>query len=182
MSAWAVRYVRLQDRQADIGRLRSRIDDGALLVDDGKSPFAVWSIPKPEYQPDDLSSLSNDFGEALSMAVQTVADLVIYDHYVGGKLARGLTYAGEAGWIRVLGEPEPWESQTFFSAVRLDELTRELEEEVTDDAVGLDKAQIEALWQVGRLQEGQLLPRADTAQMARAIEKLYKLPARPSMT
>jgi hypothetical protein len=179
MSAWAARYVRLVDRRADIARLRSRIDDGALLVDDGKSPFAVWLVPSPAFQPDDLAALSKDFGEALSVAVQTVADLVIYDHYVAGKLARGLTYAGEAGWIRVLGEPESWEAPTLFSAVKLDELTRELEEDVTDDALELDKAKIEALWRVGRLQEGSTLPHAEPSALVRAIEKLHKLPARP---
>jgi hypothetical protein len=179
MSAWAARYVRLGDRRADIARLRSRIDDGALLVDDGKSPFAVWLVPQPAFQPDDLATLSTDFGEALSVAVQTVADLVIYDHYVAGKRTRSLTYAGEAGWIRVIGEPEAWEAPTLFSAARLDELTRELEENVTDDALALDKAQIEELWRVGRLQEGSTLPHADPSALVRAIEKLHKLPARP---
>jgi hypothetical protein len=179
MSAWAARYVRLRDRQADITRLRSRIDDGALLVDDGKSPFAVWLVPTPAFQPDNLAALSRDFGEALSMSVQTVADLVIYDHYVAGAHKRGLTYAGEAGWIRVIGEPEAWESPTLFSAVKLDELTRELEEDVTDDAIELDKAQIEALWKVGRLQEGKTLPHAEPAGLVRAIEKMHKLPSRP---
>lgn len=179
MSAWAARYVRIADRRADIARLRSRIDDGALLVDDGKSPFAVWLVPSPAFQPDDLAALSRDFGEAMSIAVQTVADLVIYDHYVAGVHARGLTYAGEAGWIRVAGEPEAWEAPTLFSALRLDEATRELEEDVTDDTLALDKAQIEELWRVGRLQEGSALPHADLPAVVRAIEKLHKLPARP---
>lgn len=179
MSAWAARYVRLDNRQADIVRLRSRIDDGALLVDDGKSPFAVWLVPSPAFQPDDLAALSRDFGEALSMAVQTVADLVIYDHYVAGVHKRGLTYAGEAGWIRVLGEPEAWEAATLFSAVKLEELMGELEEDVTDDAIAHDKAKIEELWKVGRLQEGSTMPHADPSALIRAIEKLHKLPARP---
>ena len=60
-------------------------------------PSPCGSCRSPAFQPDDLASLSNDFGEALSVAVQTVADLVIYDHYVAGKHVRGLTYAGEAG-------------------------------------------------------------------------------------
>jgi hypothetical protein len=179
MPAWAARYVRLGDRQADIARLRSRIDDGALLVDDGKAPFAVWLMPQPAFQPDDLSSLSTDFGEALSIAVQTVADLVIYDHFVAGKRTRGLTYAGEAGWIRVIGDPETWEAPTLFSAVKLDELTRELEEDVTDDAIEHDRVTISQLWRVGRLQEGSAVPHADPFALVKAIEKLHKLPARP---
>jgi hypothetical protein len=179
MPAWAARYVRLADRQADIARLRSRIDDGALLVDDGKAPFAVWLVPQPAFQPDNLAALSNDFGEALSMAVQTVADLVIYDHYIAGKLVRGLTYAGEAGWIRVIGDPEPWEAPTLFSAVKLDELTRELEEDVTDDAIEKDKQSISQLWRIGRLQEGSTLPHAEPNALVKAIEKLHKLPSRP---
>ncbi len=59
------------------------------------------------------------------------------------------------------------------------QLTRELEENVTEDALAFDKAQIEALWRVGRLQEGSGLPHAAPAAVVRAIETLHKLPARP---
>ncbi len=183
MSAWSARYVRLGEphaRPADLARLRPRIDRGATLVDDGKSPFAVWLVPSPAFQSDDLAALSRDFGEALSLSVQTIADLVIYDHFVAGARTRGLSYAGEAGWVRVQGEPEAWESPTLFSATKLDDLTRELEEDVTDDALAMDKAQIEALWRVGRLQEGSALPHCEPAAVVRAIEKLLKLPGLPS--
>src|SRR5271165_6556270 len=126
MSTWAARYVRLVDRARDAARLKDRVDAGAQLHDDGRSPFAVWLVPAPTFAPDDLSALSRDFGEALCIAVQTVADLVVYDHFVAGARARGLTYAGEAGWVRVVGEPEPWESRALFSAVKLAELTDEI--------------------------------------------------------
>ena len=179
MSAWSARYVRLKNRQADIARLRGRLDDGALLIDDGKSPFAVWLVPAPAFQPDDLGALSRDFGEALSISVQTVADLVIYDRFVEGARTRGLSYAGEAGWVRVQGEPEAWELPTLFSATSLDDLTRELEENVTDDALALDKEKLEELWGVGRVQEGSLLPHAAPALVVRAIEKHHRLPGRP---
>src|SRR5579885_568178 len=129
MSTWAARYVRVADRGKDLPRLKGRIDSGAELVDDGKAAFVVWLVPSPTFEPDDLSALSRDFGEAVSIAVQTVADLVIYDHFLGGSRVRGLTYAGEAGWIRVAGEPEPWESKALFSAVKLAELSDELEED-----------------------------------------------------
>lgn len=179
MSAWAARYVRLEDRGRDTARLRPRIDPGATLIDDGKSPFAGWLVPTPLFQPDDLSALSREFGETLALAVQTVADLVIYDHFVGGLRVRGLTYAGEAGWVRVIGNAEPWEAPALFSAAKLEELLEELEEDVTADALARDKAELERLWKAGNLVEGSPRPPADCAAMTRAIEKHFGLPARP---
>jgi hypothetical protein len=179
MSAWAARYVRLKDRGQDAGRLRGRIDSGATLVDDGASPFAVWLVPTPLFQADDLSALSRDFGEALAIAVQTVADFVIYDHFVAGSRVRGLTYAGEAGWVRVQGSAEPWEDPAFFSAVKLEEILGELEEDLASDDMAREKAELERLWKQGKLVEGSGRPPADLAVMTRAIEKHFHLPARP---
>ncbi len=177
MSAWAARYVRLKNRGQDAPRLRDRVDAGALLVDDGKSPFAVWLVPTPLFQPDDLSALSRDFGEAIALAVQTVADLVIYDHFVDGSRVRGLTYAGEAGWVRVVGSPEPWEASTIFSPAKLEELLAELEEDLEPDALARDKAELERLWKGGKLVEGSPRPPADCAVLTRAIEKHFGLPS-----
>jgi hypothetical protein len=180
MSTWAARYVRLADRAADVARLRQRVDPGAQLIDDGVAPFAVWLVPTPKFAPDELSSLSRDFGEALTIAVQTVADLVVYDHFVAGARVRGLTYAGEAGWVRVVGEPEPWESRALFSSVKLAELTDELEGDLSDEEVAREKAELERLWSVGRLQEGSARPPVEPIALAKAIEKQFRLPARPS--
>jgi hypothetical protein len=179
MSTWAARYVRLGDRARDMARLRALVDAEATVVDDGASPFAGWLVPSPSFQPEDLSSLSRDFGEAVGLAVQTVADLVLYDHFVAGTRVRGLTYAGEAGWVRVVGTPEPWEADALFSATKLERLLEQLDEDVTDDAVTRDKAELEQLWKVGALQEGSARPPADPVSMTRAIEKHFQLPARP---
>jgi hypothetical protein len=182
MSTWAARYVRLgagPDRAKDVSRLQDRMDAEAELHDDGKSAFALWIVSAPMFQPDDMASLSKDFGEALSISVQTVADLVIYDHYVAGACTRGLTYAGEAGWIRVLGAPEPWESQALFSAVKLAELSEELEEDLEGELLAREKAELERLWEAGKLVEGSTRPPADPAALPRALEKHFGLPARP---
>jgi hypothetical protein len=180
MSMWAARYVRVGDRARDVPRLRGRIDAGATLHDDGSADFAVWLVPHHHYEPDDLAALSREFGEALCIAVQTVADLVIYDHFVAGARVRGLTFAGEAGWIRVVGEAEPWEAKALFSAVKLAELTDELEEDFDGDELARQKAEIEKLWLVGKLVEGQPKPPVDPAGFTRAIERHFALPARPA--
>lgn len=183
MSTWAARYARLKngpDRAADAARLLKRVDDETQLVDDGKSAFAVWMVSAPTFQPDDLTALSKDFGEAIAIAVQTVADLVIYDHFVAGARVRGLTYAGEAGWIRVLGEPEPWENRALFSATRLAELSDQLEEDFDGEELSKQKAELEQLWKVGKLVEGSARPAADPSGLARVIEKHFGLPVRPS--
>jgi hypothetical protein len=180
MSTWAARYVRLGDRAKDLPRLNGRVDRDATLHDDGKSAFVVWLVPSPAFEADDLTALSRDFGEALSIAVQTVADLTIYDHFVGGRRVRGLTYAGEAGWIRVAGDPEPWEGKALFSAAKLAELTDELEEDFEGDVLAREKAELEALWLAGKLVEGKQRPPADPAVLTRALEKHFGLPARPA--
>jgi hypothetical protein len=183
MSTWAARYVRLgegAERAGDVTRLLRHIDHGVDLVDDGKSRFAVWLVPSPTFQPDDLSALSTELGEAIAIAVQTVADLVIYDHFVAGAHVRGLTYAGEAGWVRVAGDPEPWESKALFSSTRLAELTDALEEDFEGDELEKQKAELERLWTVGKLVEGSPRPPADPSGIARSIEKQFGLPARPT--
>jgi hypothetical protein len=182
MSTWAARYVRLgagADRAKDVSRLQDRMDSEAELHDDGKSAFALWIVSAPMFQPDDMASLSKDFGEALAISVQTIADLVIYDHYVAGACVRALTYAGEAGWIRVVGEPEPWEAKALFSAVKLAELNDELEEDLEGELLAREKAELERLWKLGVLVEGSPRPPADPAALPRAIERHFSLPARP---
>lgn len=180
MSTWSARYVRLGDRARDLARLRGlAAKDGGELHDDGTSQFAVWLLPSPEFEPSDLSALSRDFGEAIGLAVQTIADLVIYDHFVAGARVRGLTYAGEAGWVRVVGEAEPWEAPALFSRGKLAELLEELEEDLRDDELAREKADLERLWKVGTLQAGSTRPPAGPAALTRAIEKAFALPRRP---
>jgi hypothetical protein len=180
MSTWSARYVRRPDRAQDVARLRDlAARDGAELHDDGKSPFAVWIAASPTFEPSDLSALSRDFGEAIGLAVQTIADLVVYDHFVAGAHVRGLTYAGEAGWVRVVGEAEPWEAPALFSQTKLHELLKELSEELRDDELARERADLERLWKLGALQVGSARPPAEPMALTRAIEKAFALPARP---
>lgn len=180
MSTWSARYVRLDDRAHDLERLRGlAARDAAELHDDGTSPFAVWLVPSPTFEPSDLSALSRDFGEAIGLAVQTIADLVIYDHFVGGARVRGLTYAGEAGWVRVLGEAEPWEAPALFAQTKLVELLEDLEDDLRDDELAREKAELARLWKLGTLQVGSARPPAEPAALTRAVEKAFGLPARP---
>jgi hypothetical protein len=180
MSTWAARYVRLGDRAKDIPRLRRMVaKNGVEPRDDGKSPFAVWLVASPKFEPDDMSDLSREFGEAIALAVQTVADLVIYDHFVAGARVRGLTYAGEAGWVRVVGEAEAWEAPALFSSAKLKELLGELEDDLSEDELAREKADLEQLWNTGTLQVGSARPPAEPIAVTRAIERALGLPTRP---
>ncbi len=191
MSTWEARYVRLTDRANDLERVRAhlaRIHPGTRLTSDGRAPFVGWLVPrpahaKPSQEPHDLSELSRDFGEAIGIAVQTVADLVVYDRFVAGARIRGLTYAGEAGWVRVVGEPEPWEPSTLFSQATLEELRIALEDELTGDALARDRAELERLWSTRKLEEGAPRPPVEPLRLTRALEEHFALPAlRPQMT
>jgi hypothetical protein len=167
----------MQDRAADGPRLRARLDT-VEFHDDGTSGFALLVVPSPTLEPDDLSRLSREFGEALAIGVHTVADLVVYDHFLAGERVRGLTYAGEAGWVRVVGEAEAWE-RSLFSALKLAELCSVLEEDFEGEALASERAELETLWRTGKLEEGNVVPPADPGVVSRAIEKHFGLPVRP---
>jgi hypothetical protein len=184
MSTWQARYVRVRDRAKDVPLLQAviaRAHGSVPLVDDGNGPFVAWltETSSESIEPADLADLSRDFDEALAIGAQTVADLVVYDHFVAGDRVRGLTYAGEAGWVRVLGDPEPWEAPALFSSAKLDELKSELEDELTGDALARDTEELDRLWKIGRLEEGSTRPPIAPVALARALEKHFSLPLLP---
>jgi hypothetical protein len=197
MSTWEARYVRLADRTKDLERAKAyvtRAHAGAAVVpqvvSDGAASEsgAAWvgwlvrPVGAPELSADlsrDLSDVSRDFGEAIGIAVQTVADLIVYDRFVKGTRVRGLTYAGEAGWVRVFGEPEPWESRAIFSQTQLETLRSALEEELTGDALARDTEELERLWKLGKLEEGSPRPPVAPLALARQLEKHFSLPSLP---
>jgi hypothetical protein len=179
MPAWSAHYVRVKDRAADVARVRSSIDPAATFFDDGKSSFVGWLVANPSFEPEDLSELSRAYGEVLAIAVQPIADMFVYDRFVAGARARGLTYAGEAGWVRVVAEGEPWEAPALFSAAKLEELKLELEEDLEGDDLAREQSELDRLWGLRTLQEGNPRPPADPAAVVRALEKHFKLPPRP---
>jgi hypothetical protein len=181
MPTWSTRYVKLRAGATDVERLKKTtgLGDSLIQVDAGGA-YASVPVATPSLQPDDLAQLSRDFGEAFSIQVHSVADLIVYDHFREGERARGLTYAGEAGWIRVFGTPEPWEAPFFFAQSKLDALLAELEEECSDEAVlARDSAELKRLFAGGKLEEGNARPAPQWRPLAQAIAKHYGV-AEPS--
>jgi hypothetical protein len=175
MPTWSTRYVRLNDRGADPAALRAKAG-GEVHTDPGSS-FAAITVTQPALQPDDLGELSREFGEALSVQVHSVADLIVYDHFQNGARTRGLTYAGEAGWIRVVGTPESWEAPLFFGDDKLRQLLVELEEDCTDEAIlARDTAELQRLFAAAKLEEGNARPAPQWPALSQAIERHYGLP------
>jgi hypothetical protein len=184
MPTWQAQYVRLAGGESDLARVRAHVErvlPGAQIAHDKARPFAGWRVPNPPeaIEPQDLSELSRDFGEAVGIGVQSVADLVVYDRFVSGTRTRGLTYAGEAGWVRVAGEAEPWEAQVLFSQTKLEELRATLEEDLTGDALARDIAELERLWKIGHVEQGATRPAIEPLGFTRALEKHLALPALP---
>jgi hypothetical protein len=176
MPTWSTRYVLLRNRDADIERVKKETGALDVLADSG-SKYASIPVANPSLQPDDLASLSKSFGEAFSIQVHSVADLVIYDHFRDGERARGLTFAGEAGWVRVTGAPEAWEKDHFFAQAKLDQLLEELEDEITDlAALARDSAELKKLFAGGKLVEGSLRPAPQWKGVAQAVARQYGLP------
>jgi hypothetical protein len=173
MAQASTRYVRLRDRERDLARLRKD-----YTVEDG-GEWAVIVVASPSFEPEDLAALSSDFGEALSLQLQTIADLVIYDHFAFGRQTRGLTYAGEAGWIRAVGDPEPWEAKCLFTQVKLNELVDELEADSVDAADAAREIEaLQKLWAGGRIVENETRPPADGRAIERAVARHFGFPIR----
>jgi hypothetical protein len=78
-----------------------------------------------------------------------------------------------------MGAPEPWEAKALFSAVRLAELSEELEEDLEGELLAREKAELERLWLEGKLVEGSTRPPADPSALPRVIERHFGLPSRP---
>lgn len=178
MSTWSTRYVRLRDREGDLARLRQTLGAAASgIQSDPSSTFAAIFVATPSLEPDDLSDLSKTFGEAFSIQVHSMADLVIYDHFADGARRRGLTYAGEAGWVRVVGSPEAWESPFFFANDKLEALLQELEDDITDEAaLARDEAELKRLFAGGKLEEGNVRPAVQWRSFAQAVARAHGLP------
>ena len=143
--------------------MQTRIDAEAELVDDGKSAFALWVVRSPLFQPDDMGALSKDFGEALSVRCRAwpIPSSTITTSRAR-RCAASRMRARRAAF-RVIGEPEAWEAKALFSAVRLAELSEELEEDLEGELLAREKAELERLWLAGKLVEGSTRPPADPA-------------------
>ena len=176
MPTWSTRYVRLRDRRVDLDRLKrlSAPEAHALIHAEEGSPYAASTVQTSVLVPDDLSELSRTFSEAFSVQVHSVADLVIYDHFREGERTRGLSYAGEAGWVRVVGAPEAWETGFFFAPEKLQHLLHELQDDFSDEAVlARDTAEIKRLFAAAELEEGNTRPVTHWRAFAQAIARHY---------
>ncbi len=95
---------------------------GPVQIDDGRAWAAIGPEDLFDIAPFDLAAESRQFGEAIGLRVSTYGDdCLVYDHWVNGENLRALTYEPNDGWIRVAGEPEPWEEDAFFREGDLEE-------------------------------------------------------------
>ena len=87
-------------------------------------------------------------GQVICVIVQTTASVVGVAHFQGGTCLRRIEFA-DGTWLRVEGEPQPWEAR-LFSAEEL-----EAAREVGDP---IDDAELEAAFASKTLAEGMSLP------------------------
>lgn len=179
-AARSARYVRLRSREGDLARLRAAAPKGSVVHEDGALAFVAVLLPSAELEPADLSGWSRDFGEVIALSWHSVADLVVYDHWRDGARTRGLTHAGEAGWLRVAGEPEAWEAALLFTDAKLEALLEDLESDLSDPAtIERETTDLRRVFAAKRLEEGHVRPAPDLPALLRTIEKHYGLPTLP---
>lgn len=134
------------------------------------APFlACFGPGDGRYRPYELGPVSGGGGQALGVLLDEYGQLV-YDHWVDGRRARGLTcYPEGSGWDRVEGEPEPWEAALF------DERARE--------ALGWGlpaprQALVERVFAERRLVRGAAAPRPREEVVWAALDAAFALPPR----
>jgi hypothetical protein len=55
--------------------------------------------------------------EVIAIQTEDTSDVLIYDHWLDGKLVRGLSYSMDRGFDRALGDPDAWEAQVFAAPI-----------------------------------------------------------------
>ncbi len=104
-------------------------------------------------------SLSKAFGEAFLIMEDGMTDVFWYEHSRDGVIVRELRYdSPDAGWSRVVGEPEPWEEGLLFSEARLEQALR-VARWAPEDERARKEARLREMWAERRLDLGSPDPR-----------------------
>jgi len=169
MANFGAVWVQLGDREADLERLQQQgyISDAAVKSSDDF--VCVYTDTDPNDYPEDiLAEISQAFGDAVFIGIDTSSDFFIYGHWQGGELVRELTYSGGDGWLQVTGEAEPWERELLFSADKLEAALGSVGEEGAAD--------VQQFWDKQALQESSQLPEITADDLYYRLISYFKMP------
>ena len=164
----------------DLAFLQDNYNPKATLTDGCYFACARPDEDDAEAPEELMQVLSERFGEAVFMSVQTVVDFFIYAHWKDGELLRQLQYCADEGWYEVTGEQQEWELQLFteqekqrqLSYLDLEYLKPECSEYKEAQRLA---AQIEAVWAKQALEENSFYPMATASEVYEIVLHTLKL-------
>jgi hypothetical protein len=169
MASFGAVWVQLNDRENDLERLQQQGYVSDIIAKPDDDFVCVHTDTDPnEYPEDILAEISQAFGDAVFIGIETNADFFIYGHWQGGELVRELTYSGDDGWLQVTGEAEPWEHEILFSSGNLEAAIAATGEENATD--------VQQFWDRQALQEGSQLPKITADDLYYRLLSYFKMP------
>lgn len=173
MSSYGSIWVKVNDPASDLAILREEYKQDASLPEGMSFACADKHAEDGETPEERMRELSQRFGEAVFMTVQTTVDFFIYSHWRGGELAREIQYCADEGWYLLEGEAEDWEQRLFdeedkrrqLGYLDLDRLANNPADAKEYAQAQAAAAQIERVWGERRLLRDSFYPMASAADL-----------------
>lgn len=183
MSSYGSIWVKINNPQVDLPVLRENYNLEAELPENFVFACAVEKASDDETPNERMKELSQRFGEAVFMSVQTVVDFFLYSYWCDGSLVREIQYCADAGWYALDGEKQAWELRLFNDEEKLRQLSYLDLEHLANrpdsakqyaDAKALAE-QIEAVWSARELQQDSFYPMATASELYEIVMQEMRL-------
>ncbi|MFM8331155.1 MAG: DUF6928 family protein [Candidatus Methylumidiphilus sp.] len=183
MSGYGSIWVKINDPEIDLPNVRDGYNPNASLPEGAAFACAVKNADDAETPTEQMEELSQRFGEAIYMEVQTTVDFFIYSHWRDGELLREIQYSADAGWYDLQGEDEAWEKRLLSEEERQRQLSYlDLEHLATKPewADELAEAQrtaetLEQVWAGQVLVEDSFYPMATASELYEIVSQTFGL-------
>jgi hypothetical protein len=123
MSSYGSIWVKINAPNTDLSLLCEQYNANTLLTEGLSFACLVKDAADSDTPTRYMQELSQRFGEAIFMSVQTVVDFFLYSHWQNGESVREIQYCADGGWYELDGEKEDWEQQLFSEEERLRQLS-----------------------------------------------------------
>ncbi len=182
MSHYGSVWVKLNNPETDLPLLKEKYNAQATLPTGLNFACAIKNESDGETPEGRMAELSQRFGEAIFMCVQTTVDFFIYSHWRDGEQVRQIQYCADEGWYDLSGEKEAWELRMFDEAEKqrqlsyldLERLAKNPDSSEYSNAQRL-AAEIEAIWAGRKLLEESFYPMATASEIYDIVMQEYGL-------
>jgi hypothetical protein len=182
MSGYSSIWVKINNPEIDLPQLQAQYNPDAVLAEGLLFACAVKDADE-EVPTNSMEELSQQFGAAVYMGVQTTVDFFLYSYWCDGILVREIQYCADEGWYALDGETQAWESHLFDEAEKLRQLSYlDLEhlaahpESAKEYAQAqASAAQIEAVWAARELQQDSFYPMATASELYEIVMQEMRL-------